>query len=86
MGNSAEAAGGLVGDLFSRRGGGVVLRVDCPEGTRREQRVLSRKKWEVDMGADVTPASVGIVLGAEVLMHVLFLAPEMHKSDGALCD
>lgn len=38
------------------------------------------------MGADVTPLSVGIVFGAEVLMHVLFWLPKMSESDGALHD
>lgn len=39
---------------------------------RESRRGLLRKKWEVDMGAEFTPPSVGIVLGAEVLMHVPF--------------
>lgn len=38
------------------------------------------------MGAEVTPPSVGIVFGAEVLMHVPFWLPKMSESDGALCD
>lgn len=36
------------------------------------------------MGAEVTPLSVGIVFGAEVLMHLLFWLPRMSESDGAL--
>lgn len=47
---------------------------------------LFRKKWEVDMGAEVTSPSVGIVFGAEVLMHVPFWLPKMSESDGALRD
>ena len=35
------------------------------------------------MGAEATPPSVGIVFGAEVLMHVLFWLPTMSESDGA---
>lgn len=38
------------------------------------------------MGAEVTPPSVAIVFGAEVLMHVPFWLPKMSKSDGVLCD
>lgn len=37
------------------------------------------------MGAVVPPLSVGIVLGAEVLMHVLFWLPKTSESDGTLC-
>lgn len=39
------------------------------------------------MGAEVTPPSVGIVLAAQVLMHVLLWLPRKRlKSDGALRD
>lgn len=45
-----------------------------------------RKNWGVDMGAEVTLLSVGIVFSAEVLMHVLLQLPKMSESDGARCD
>lgn len=35
-----------------------------------------RKRWEADVGAEVTPPSAAIVLAAEVLMHAPALAPE----------
>lgn len=52
----------------------------------REQKGFIRKKREADMGAEVTPPSVGIVFGAEVLMHVPFWLPNVSESDGALRD
>lgn len=51
---------------------------------REQKKGPCRKKWEVNTGAEVTPLSVGIVFGAEVLMHVLFWLPRMSESDGAL--
>lgn len=56
------------------------------EGSDRKKRSLFRKKWEVDVGAEVTPPSVGIVFGAEVLMPGPFWLPKMSESDGALRD
>lgn len=47
---------------------------------------MFRKNWGVDMGAEVTLLSVGIVFSPEVLMHVLFQLPKMSESDGAHCD
>lgn len=41
-------------------------------------------KQEVDVGAADPPLRVGIVLGAEVLMHVLFWLPKTSESDGTL--
>lgn len=38
------------------------------------------------MGAEVTPPSVSIVFGAEVLMHALCWLPKMSESDGTLRD
>lgn len=73
--------GGVRAVLGERRVGGVKR----PVG-ERAKRGLFRKKWEVDMGAGVTPPSVGIVFGAEVLMHVSFWLPKMSESDGALHD
>ena len=62
------------------------MRVKGPiKGEReRKKRGLFWKKR--DLGAEVTLPSVGIVYGAEVLMHVLFWLPKMSKSDGALRD
>lgn len=40
----------------------------------------------MEKGAEVTPPSVGIVIGADVLMHVLSWLPKTSQSDGALHD
>lgn len=64
------------------------MRVKGPEGIRRE-RAKKRRGGSgrgVDMGAEVTLLSVGIVFSAEVLMHVLLQLPKMSESDGARCD
>lgn len=39
-----------------------------------------------DVGAEATPPSVGIVLGAEVLMRSPLPLPNLSESDGALRD
>lgn len=69
--------------LWRRRGEGhdggeQGRRVESLEGERGKGGLL-RNKWEVDMGAEVTSPSVGIVFGSEVLMHVPFWLPKMSK-------
>lgn len=93
MGSSTHAGGGLVGNLWTRRGEGRLEEMMGRRGEgkgscrRESKRSLFRKRWwEVDMGAEVTPPSMGIVFGAEVLMHVPFWLSKMSKSDGALRD
>lgn len=76
MGSSEHTGARLVRDPPSRKDEERLF--GCERRCRRakespelgcKKRGLFRKRWEVDVGAEVTPPSAGIVFGAEVLMH-----------------